>query len=164
LPAIALSVTGLPGQVLGSFSSGAGSALGFSSTLTVSATNAAANPGTNLVVMGTDDRVSSGGSRSSTVVLVILTPAQASQLIIDQINQLQSQGALNQGQANSLITKLSHAITSLIAKKGMPCNQLDAFVNEVNAYLQAGILTQAQVDLLLGGPLGINAIMLAIPC
>jgi len=44
------------------------------------------------------------------------------------------------------------------------CNQLQAFVNEVNAYVSAGILTQAQADTLLDGPLGIIAIMAAIPC
>jgi hypothetical protein len=73
---------------------------------------------------------------------------------------------LNGGQANSLIVKLNHAINSLNAKPGQPtgCNQLQAFVNEVNAYVSAGILTQAQADTVLGGPLGVLAIMASIPC
>jgi hypothetical protein len=73
---------------------------------------------------------------------------------------------LNKGQANSLIVKLQHAIDSLTTKPDQPtaCNQLQAFVNEVNAYVKAGILTPAQAAQLLGGPLGILAIMAAIPC
>ena len=39
-----------------------------------------------------------------------------------------------------------------------------SFDNEVNAYVSAGKLTQAQADTLLGGPLGILAIMAAVPC
>ena len=51
------------------------------------------------------------------------------------------------------------------AKTTPSCNMLgNAFVNEVQAYVKAGILTQAQANALLGGPLGINAIMVAIPC
>jgi TRAP-type mannitol/chloroaromatic compound transport system permease large subunit len=37
-------------------------------------------------------------------------------------------------------------------------------VKEVNAYVSGGKLTQAQADSLLGGPLGILAIMAAVPC
>ena len=74
---------------------------------------------------------------------------------------------LTNGQANSLIVKLNHAITSLNFKppdQATACNQLGAFVNEVNSYVASQILTPAQANLLLGGPLGINAIMAAIPC
>jgi hypothetical protein len=44
------------------------------------------------------------------------------------------------------------------------CNQRQAFVNEINAYVSAGILTQAQADSVLGGPLGLLAILAATPC
>jgi hypothetical protein len=86
--------------------------------------------------------------------------------VIATIEGLQAAGVLNKGQANSLIVKLNHAIDSLNTKPNQPtaCNQLQAFVNEVNAYVSAGILTQAQADSLLGGPLGIEAIMASIPC
>ena len=82
------------------------------------------------------------------------------------LNGLKAAGVLNNGQANSLIVKLNHAIDSLTTKPDQPtaCNQLQAFVNEVNAYVNGGKLTPAQADLLLGGPLGILAIMAAIPC
>jgi len=61
---------------------------------------------------------------------------------------------------------LNHAIASLTSKPDQPtaCNQLEAFVNEVNAYVSNGILTPAQGNTLLGGPLGIEAIRAAVPC
>lgn len=165
LPTIGLSLSGLPSGATASFSPASGSAGGFSSTLTI--TTAGAPPGTySLTLTGTDARLLIGGTRSATLTLTILTPAQALPNVITTIEGLQAAGVLNHGQANSLIVKLNHAIDSLNSKPDQPtaCNQLQAFVNEVNAYVSAGILTQAQADTLLGGPLGIVAIMAAIPC
>ena len=165
LPAIGLSLAGLPSGATASFAPVSGSAGGFSSTLTI--TTAGAPPGTySLTLAGTDARLLIGGTRSATLMLTILTPAQAIPNVITTIQGLQTAGVLNGGQANSLIVKLNHAINSLNAKSDQPtaCNQLQAFVNEVNAYLSAGTLTQAQADSLLGGPLGVLAIMASIPC
>jgi hypothetical protein len=165
LPTIGLSLSGLPSGATASFSPASGSAGGFSSTLTI--TTAGAPPGTySLTLTGTDARLLIGGTRSATLTLTILTPAQAIPNVITTIEGLQTAGVLNHGQANSLIVKLNHAIDSLNSKPNQPtaCNQLQAFVNEVHAYVSAGILTQAQADSLLGGPLGILAIMAAIPC
>jgi hypothetical protein len=133
--------------------------------LTVSTVNAP--PGTYpLTLTGTDARASIGGTRTANLSLTILTPAQAIPAVIDTLEDLETAGVLNHGQANSFIVKLNHAIDSLNSKPNQPtaCNQLQAFVNEVNAYVQSGKLTQAQADTLLGGPLGILAIMAAIPC
>src|SRR6266851_4640303 len=165
LPTIGLSLSGLPSGATASFSPASGSAGGFSSTLTI--TTAGAPPGTySLTLTGTDARLLIGGTRSATLTLTILTPAQAIPNVITTIQGLQAAGVLNGGQANSLIVKLNHAIDSLNSKPNQPtaCNQLQAFVNEVHAYVSAGILTQAQADSLLGGPLGVLAIMAAIPC
>lgn len=165
LPTIALSMSGLPSGAAASFIPASGNAGGFSSTSTI--TTSGAPPGTYpLTLTGTDGRPSIGGSRSTSLSLVVLTPAQAIPAVIDTIGSLQGAGVLNQGQANSLIVKLNHAIDSLNTKPGQPtaCNQLQAFVNEVHAYVSAGILTPAQADSLLGGPLGILAIMASIPC
>jgi hypothetical protein len=165
LPTIALSMSGLPSGAAASFTPASGNAGGFSSTSTI--TTSGAPPGTYpLTLTGTDGRPSIGGSRSTSLSLVVLTPAQAIPAVIDTIGSLQGAGVLNQGQANSLIVKLNHAIDSLNTKPGQPtaCNQLQAFVNEVHAYVSAGILTPAQADSLLGGPLGILAIMASIPC
>jgi hypothetical protein len=165
LPTILLSVSGLPSGTTGNFSPASGTAAGFTSTLTI--TTAGAPAGTyTLTVTGTDSRPAIGGTRTTTLTLQVLTPAQAIPNVIATINGLKAAGVLNGGQANSLIVKLNHAIDSLNTKPDQPtaCNQLQAFVNEVNAYVKAGILTQAQADTLLGGPLGILAIMAAIPC
>jgi hypothetical protein len=165
LPTIGLSLSGLPSGATASFSPASGSAGGFSSTLTI--TTAGAPPGTySLTLTGTDARLLIGGTRSATLTLIILTPAQAIPNVITTVQGLQAAGVLNRGQANSLIVKLNHAIDSLNSKPDQPtaCNQLQAFINEVNAYVSAGILTQAQADTLLGGPLGIVAIMAATPC
>jgi hypothetical protein len=165
LPTIGLSLSGLPSGATASFSPASGGAGGFSSTLTI--TTAGAPPGTySLTLTGTDATPLIGGTRSTTLSLTILTPAQAIPNVIATIQGLQGAGVLNKGQANSLIVKLNHAIDSLNSKPDKPtaCNQLQAFVNEVNAYVSAGILTPAQADSLLGGPLGIYAIMAAIPC
>jgi len=165
LPTIGLSLSGLPSGATASFSPASGGAGGFSSTLTI--TTAGAPPGTySLTLTGTDARLLIGGTRSTTLTLTILTPAQAIPNVIATVQGLQAAGTLNSGQANSLIVKLNHAIDSLNSKPNQPtaCNQLQAFVNEINAYVSAGILTQAQADTLLDGPLGIKAIMTAIPC
>ena len=165
LPTIGLSLSGLPSGATATFAPANGSAGGFSSTLTI--TTAGAPPGTySLTLTGTDGRLLIGGTRSTTLTLAILTPAQAIPNVITTIQGLQTAGVLNGGQANSLVVKLNHAIDSLNSKPGKPtgCNQLQAFVNEVNAYVSAGTLTQAQADTLLGGPLGVLAIMASIPC
>lgn len=165
LPTIDLSLAGLPSGATPAFNPASGNAGGFSSTLTITTANAP--PGTYpLTLTGTDARPLIGGTRSSSLSLTILTPAQAIPNVITTIQGLQAAGVLNKGQANSLTVKLNHAIDSLNTKPGQPtaCNQLQAFVNEVNAYVSGGKLTQAQADSLLGGPLGILAIMAAIPC
>jgi len=165
LPTISLSVSGLPSGASASFAPPSGNAGGFTSTLTI--TTAGVPPGDyTLTLIGTDGRPLIGGTRSTNLDLVVLTPAQAIALVITTIEGLEGSGVLNQGQANSLIVKLQHAIDKLNSMPGKPpaCNQLQAFVNEVHAYVNGGKLTPAQADSLLGGPLGILAIMAAIPC
>ena len=164
LPAIALSVSGLPGGASPGFVPASGNASGFTSTLTITTTNAPAGV-YPLTLTGTDGRPSIGGTRSSGLTLTILTPAQAIPGVIATVNALQAGGTLNGGQANSFLVKLTHAIDKLNANQTNPaCGQLQAFVNEVNDYVAQGILTKAQAATLLDGPLGIIAIMAAIPC
>jgi hypothetical protein len=166
LPTIGLSLSGLPSGASPTFSPASGNAAGFSSTLTIS--TAGAPPGTyGLTLTGTDATALTGGSRSSPLSLTILTPAQAIPLVISTVQGLQSGGTLNDGQADSFTVKLNHAISKLTSTPPHPisaCNQLQAFVNEVNAYTSSGILTPAQAATLLDGPLGILAIMAAVPC
>ncbi|HEX2680791.1 MAG TPA: hypothetical protein VHQ03_05810, partial [Candidatus Dormibacteraeota bacterium] len=159
------SVSGLPSGATPSFSPLSGNAIGFTSTLTITTVNAP--PGVYaLTLTGTDSRALIGGSRTATLTLQVLTQAQAINNVINTVDNLNVAGVLNDGQANALIVKLEHAIKSLTLKPNQPtgCNQLQAFVNQVNAFVKAGILTQAQADMLLGGPLGVLAIMASIPC
>lgn len=101
-------------------------------------------------------------SNSSVLIQVVLSPQQALQLVINQVKMLR---VLNSGQTNSLIVKLQHAIDKLnSARSKTACNDIGAFVNEVNAYVKAGILTQAQADKLSSGPLGVISIEAVIPC
>ena len=165
LPTISLSLSGLPSGASPSFSPMSGGAGGFSSTLTI--TTAGAPPGNYVLTLtGTDARAAIGGTRTANLNLQVLTPAEAIPNIIADIQALEGAGVLNKGQANSLIVKLNHAIDSLTTKPDQPtaCNQLHAFVNEVHAYVSAGILTPAEAAMLLNPPLGILAIMAAIPC
>src|SRR5260370_5398293 len=119
-----------------------------------------------LTLAGTDRRVSTGGTRTTTLTLQVLTPAQAIPNVIATINDLHALGVLNRGQAHSLIVKLEHAITSVLSKPNQPtaCNQLQAFVNEVNAYVAAGTPTPAGGDTPLDRPLRARPIMAATPC
>jgi hypothetical protein len=164
LPTISLAVAGLPSGATGSFNPTSGTPT-FSSALTITTANVAS--GTyKLTVTGTDGRSPEGGSRNVQPTLVILTAPQAIQLIIEHVNTLQSTEELNRGQANSLIVKLNHSIDSLNNRpdKDTACNQLSAFVHEVNALEAAGILTPSQANSLLSGPLGVLAIMAALSC
>jgi hypothetical protein len=61
-----------------------------------------------------------------------------------QVNALRDAGVLNRGQANSLVVKL--ALQNYTGDVG----RVQAFLNEVAALLQAGILSQAQADALSG--------------
>src|SRR5438093_8341041 len=76
LPTISLSVSGLPSGATPSFSPPSGNAIGFTSTLTI--TTAGAPAGTYILTLtGTDARAAIGGTRSATLTLQVLTPAQA---------------------------------------------------------------------------------------
>lgn len=164
LPSIDLSLSGLPSGATGIFNPISGSAGGFSSILGITTSNTP--NGTDLLtVTGKDSRTPEGGTRVVFPTLVPLMPQQVLQLIIDKINVFQSGGVLVNGQANSLIVKFEHTQDKLnSSKKNTACNDLGAFINEVRADVKSGKLTQAQADTLLGGPLGVIAIMKAVPC
>jgi hypothetical protein len=67
------------------------------------------------------------------------------QTIIDDVNKLVDERVLNQGQGNSLITKLEASIQQL--DRGnitAAINQLHAFINQVSAFIRKGILSREQ--------------------
>ena len=78
-----------------------------------------------------------------------LTTEEQIQLVVDTVDQLLSTGVVNKGQGNALKSKLSAAISSLEKGHIKPAiNQLQAFINQVDAYESADILTEDQADLL----------------
>ncbi len=162
LPQVGLSLSGAPAGTVYSFAPSLGTPT-FMSNLTITTTNAP--PGTySLTITGTDSR-SEGGTRSGAVSLVVLTPQQALQLVINQIEAYKSEGVITSGQANALSMKLQAAINYLNSgNTNLACLQLNAFTEIANSYGAPGYLRPAQSNLLLGGPLGVYAIMASIPC
>ncbi len=73
-----------------------------------------------------------------------LTPQDLITALGDQVQALVNSGALNQGLGNSLTVKLTNVLNSLSqGKTKTACNQLNAFINEVNAQISSGVLTAA---------------------
>src|ERR1051325_6410444 len=71
----------------------------------------------------------------------ILTPA----VLVSQIQTLVDIGVLNKGEGHSLIAKLDEVMASLNrGNRAAACGQIGAFINQVNAFLNAGRLTPAQ--------------------
>ncbi len=69
---------------------------------------------------------------------------------------LTAAGILNRGQSNSLLSKLDATFRKMEDRELIPAVDLSrAFANEVNALIQAGILTAEQAELLLAGAYGI---------
>jgi len=79
---------------------------------------------------------------SGTSKLIVQTQQQGIQSLQKQVQELKTQGKLNRGQTNSLMVKLNHALTNLKpGKSKVACNQLNAFINQVNDYVSTGVLT-----------------------
>jgi hypothetical protein len=77
------------------------------------------------------------------------TTEEQIQLVVDTVDNLLSTEVVNKGQGNALKSKLSAAISSLEKGHIKPAiNQLQAFINQVNSYESADILTEDQADLL----------------
>jgi hypothetical protein len=78
----------------------------------------------------------------ASVALTVESIAQETANLQAQVSALQTAGALNQGQANSLIDKLN-----LKGNNG-DVGKVQAFLDEVADFLNGGILTQAQANAL----------------
>lgn len=78
------------------------------------------------------------------------TPQQGAQSLISQVNALYSQGVLNSGQDNSLVTELQHAIAMMNAGKiNGAIGNLQSFITEVNDLSSSGVLSPAQAQALI---------------
>jgi len=86
-----------------------------------------------------------GGFTSYTVTVTVLAPQQAIEVIGDDVQGLVDTGALNQGQGNALMNKLDQAINKLDQGKiTQAINHLQAFINQVNDFINTGVLTPAE--------------------
>lgn len=78
------------------------------------------------------------------LISVPLSLQQQIQLIIDRVSSLVSAANLNQGQGNALTSKLNAAIQQVNHENSnAAAGQLQAFTNQVSAFVSAGILSSA---------------------
>jgi len=101
-----------------------------------------------------------GGFTDYTVQITVLTPREGTEGLIVQVHSLIARGALSQGRGNALIAKLDGAIKQLEkGKTKTAVNELQAFINQVNAMINSGVLSPAE-----GQPLidAANAIIAAL--
>ena len=71
-------------------------------------------------------------------------------LLIDQVDALEEDGVINGGQANSLRAKLKAAQKSAAnGRVGPTVNQINAFINEVDALMAAGLLSPEEGERLI---------------
>ena len=75
----------------------------------------------------------------------IVTPAQASENLADDVGVLVDAGSLNGGQDNALVSKLDGVIKQLAKGKSKAAvNQLQAMFNQVASFIGNGVLTPAE--------------------
>jgi hypothetical protein len=81
---------------------------------------------------------------SATVAIRVRSLAEQAADLRARVAALRDAGVLNKGRANSLLVKLD------LKENNGDAGRVQAFLNEVGAFLQAGILSPAQADSLLG--------------
>lgn len=93
-------------------------------------------------VVVTDD---DGGAGSGEAEVVVLSPQQGSQVLMDMVDALAGSGALSAGEAGSLTAKLRAADQQLERGNAVAAtNQIRAFINQVNALVRSGRLSESE--------------------
>ena len=90
-----------------------------------------------------------------------VTPEIQTVLLISQVEDLVTAGSLNRGRGRSLLAKLNRILSSLERRPRIACNALGAFVNQVNAFIRSGRLSELQGHALLGAA---NALRDSLGC
>jgi len=84
-------------------------------------------------------------ARTTAVFLVQRTIGEQIDVLIDEIDTLEADGVVNHGQANSLRAKLKAAQKSAGNGRSTPAiNQINAFINEVQALMLGGVLSSKE--------------------
>jgi len=74
-----------------------------------------------------------------------MTPVEQIQQITTNVHDLVDSGMLNQGQGDALVAKLDEAMQKLNEENNRAAsNLLQAFINQVQAYINAGILSATE--------------------
>jgi hypothetical protein len=82
--------------------------------------------------------------------ITVFAPQDSIEFLMDDIEKLVVEGRLTQGQADGLRSKLDAALASLNRGNATAaCNQLGAFINQVNDLVTDGILTLAEGERLI---------------
>lgn len=89
-----------------------------------------------------------GGSTATCAFMVtVLSPEEIVEKIMDAIDDLEDDGVVNGGQGNALAQKLAQVLRSLDRNRiNAACNVLNAFMNQIDALLAAGILTPKEAQ------------------
>jgi len=89
-------------------------------------------------------------ARTTAVFLAQRPIGEQIDVLIDEVDTLQAEGVLNRGRANSLKAKLRAAQKSAAKGKFTPAaNQINAFINHVEAFVAAGVLSPEEGQLLI---------------
>ena len=84
-------------------------------------------------------------SSDNVSVIATVTPEQATELLIDQVEALVDTGALNKGQGGALIRKLEAALQHLDRDKVHPAiKKLQDFMDQVSGLINGGVLSKSQ--------------------
>jgi hypothetical protein len=87
-----------------------------------------------------------GANRNGTWTITVASPEDQAEGLIDEIEDL----GLNGGNENALTKKIENALKKLTnddpTDDVQACGELDAFINQLNAFVNSGKLTQEQVD------------------
>lgn len=110
--------------------------------------------GTNTVTCSATDAALNVGS--CTLTVEVLSPAEVVLLLETRVQDLVLTSNLTQGQANGLLAKLARITEKIGDGKIRPtCNQIGAFINQLNGLENGGHLTPAEAPALINS--AINA-------
>ena len=89
-----------------------------------------------------------GNNTACAFTVKVLAPDEVAAGLIVQIEDMSMAGTLGAGQGNGLVSKLAGIIVKLESVPPLTpaCNQIRAFINQVNGFVNAGKLTAAEGD------------------